>query len=326
MVGLWNAPLLGQVDESLRIDNAGLVAYNRVTDRLGDVPVSVVYLRGDLEQGRVYLWPRLEPEPGRYDFSPFLTALEEAERIGVKVGLRIMTAHPRVPRDDPDGSFFPDWIPYREVTRNGQTAVAPDWDDPVVQASIRDLLMALGRAVRDHPAFLFADVGVLGWVGEWHTLLGFKNTDFMPTLQHQQHYIDFHIEAFGADKLLLQLVDMKPELLAYGLKQGIRGIRQDCFGSTYHMQQYEQRLFQVPELIEAIEYGMVFFEVCGPNMADWTHRPDDPFLVTLPIEQIFERALRWRCTLYANLGQPIPNRYLEAYSGFQRQMITYLPK
>ena len=307
-----------------RLEGAGLVAYNRIVTELGDIPISVVYLRGDFrEAGRPFLWPSLEPAPGEYDFSAITDALDEAERLGLKLGFRIMTAHPWTPHDHPVYPFFPDWIPYKEKTRGDRTAYAPDWEHPEVKQSLRNLLVALGDSVRNHPALLFVDVGVLGWVGEWHTTVGFYNQDFMPSLETMLDYVDYHIEAFGADKLLLNLGAMKPEVLAYGLLKGINGVRQDCFGSTYHMQQYEFKLMQVPELARVIDTGIVFFEICGGNMRDWTHQADDPQGVTLPIDEIIDRAIRWKTTLFSNVGSPIPDRYTDEYLRLQHAMAGF---
>ncbi len=310
--------------DSLRLDGAGLVSYNRIVTHLGNIPVSVAYIRGDFRQeGRPYLWPNLEPSPGEYNFDPIINALDDAKRKGVKLGFRIMTAHPWVDRKDPDNPFFPEWIPFKKKIRGDRTAFAPDWEHPETKKSLRNLLVALGDSVRNHPALLFVDVGVLGWVGEWHTTVGFYNEDFMPSLETMLQYVDFHIEAFGADKLLLNLGAMKPEVLAYGLSKSINGIRQDCFGSTYHMDQYENKLAQVPALADVIESGIVFFEICGGNMNEWTHKEGDPNGVTLPIDEIIDRGIRWKATLFANMGSPIPDRYLTEYLRLQRAMATY---
>lgn len=311
-------------DAPSRLEGAGLVAYNRVVDRLDTLPVSVVYLRGDFRpRGRPFLWPALEPKPGEYNFRAILDALDRAEALGLKLGFRIMTAHPWVLRGHPEHPFFPDWIPYTAKTRGERTAHAPDWEHEDVKSSVRNLLNALGHATRDHPALLFVDVGVLGWVGEWHTTVGFYNQDFMPSVETMYEYVDMHIDAFGAEKLLLNLGAMKPEVLQYGLDRGVTGIRQDCFGSTYHMDQYEVKHQLVPELEEAIDSGIVFFEICGSNMRDWTHAPDDKQGVTLPMEEIIDRAIRWKTTLFANMGSPIPERYLDDYLRLHEAMAGF---
>ena len=307
-----------------KLTGAGLVAYNQVRSSLGDQPVTVIYLRGDFrEAGRPYLWPALEPEPGRYDFTAFRRALDAAHASGLQVGFRIMTAHPWVERGHTVHPFFPDWIPYVEKTRGERTGFTPDWEHPEVKSSIRSLLVALGEAVGTHPALLFVDIGVLGWVGEWHTTVGFYNSDFMPDEETMREYIDYHIEAFGVEKLLLNLGAMSPEILEYGLSRGINGIRQDCFGSTYHMDQYEAKLKAVPELSRVIDNGIVFFEVCGGNMSEWTHKQGDPNGVTLPIEEIIDRGIRWKTTLFANMGSPIPDRYKSAYTRLFRSIATF---
>ncbi|MEM6336566.1 MAG: beta-galactosidase [Bacteroidota bacterium] len=317
-----------QADESLRVDQGGLVTYNRIAPALGEVPVTVAYFRGDFrENGRAFLWPVLEPAPGEYDFSSFLDVLDEAEAQGIKVGIRLMTAHPFVGPNHPTlPPFFPPWIKSVAVERNGRTAFAPDWDDPEVQTSIRNWIVALGDAIGEHPAFAFADVGAVGWVGEWHTTVGWLNSDFMPTLENQKRYVDFHIEAFGADRLVLQLGDMPTAVLAHGLEQGILGVRQDCFGSNYHMRQYEQKLQVLPQLQDVIDHGLVFFEICGSNMSEWTHAVGDPNFVTQSPEEIFAIARRWKTTHYANMGAEIPDRYKDLYEALQRDMQTYLPK
>ena len=150
-----------QVREDLRIDGAGLVTYNIVETARGDIPVSVAYFRADGTHPEMN-WNRLETSPGVYNFRPFLDALEEGRRKGVKVGIRVITANP-------SGRVFPGWVKAKTVSRDGRTATAPDWEDASVQQSIRNLLVALGNQVRNHPSFLFADIGVIGWAGEFTT-------------------------------------------------------------------------------------------------------------------------------------------------------------
>jgi hypothetical protein len=325
---LWCGSAAGQPAEpaqiDLRLESAGLVSYNRLTTRLGSLPVSVAYIRGDYrKEGRPYLWPNLEPEPGVYNFEPIVRALDRAYELGIKLGFRIMTAHPWVERENTEYPFFPEWIPFTRKTRGDRTAYAPDWEHPEVKSALRELLVALGKAVNNHPALLFVDVGVLGWVGEWHTTVGFYNSDFMPSTATMLEYLDYHIEAFGADKLLLNLGAMGPRVLSYGLSKGINGIRQDCFGSTYHMDQYESKLEQVPDLQRVIDSGTVFFEICGGNMRDWTHKADDPQGVTLPISEIIDRGIRWKTTLFANMGAPIPERYMDEYLRLHRAIAGF---
>ncbi|HUF07937.1 MAG TPA: beta-galactosidase [Rhodothermales bacterium] len=321
----WQKPTDAQID-ALRKNGMGLVSQNRVVNEIGGMPVSLVYLRGDFrEGGRPYLWPKLEPKEGVYDFSSIINSLNAAQAAGLKVGIRIMTAHPFVLRGHPEYPFFPSWIRHREVKKGARTAHAPEWENADVQLATRKLLTALGRAINDHPALQFVDVGVLGWVGEWHTTNGFYNADFMPSPATQKKYIDMHIDAFGAEKLLLNLGAMDPTILDYGLSRGINGVRQDCFGSTYHMRQYEAKLQAVPRLQRVIDTGMVVFEVCG-IMHEWTHKPGDENDVTLSIREIMDVAIRWKATHFSNLGVAIPERYRAEYGRLQRAMTCYASK
>jgi hypothetical protein len=310
-IGLLAAQALNAqaVEEDLRIAGAGIVGYNIVETARGDIPSTVAYFRADGTHPEMF-WSRLETAPGRYNFRPFLDALEEGRRKGVKIGIRIITASPH-------GRVFPGWIRANTVNKEGRTATAPDWDDPGVQQSIRNMLIALGQQVRNHPAFLFADIGVIGWVGEFTTEWQvFRNTDFMPTLESQKRYVDYHAEAFGADRLVANL-GMDTEVLAYAMSIGANGWRQDGFGSHIKfMTEYPPQFRDVPALWDVT--GPRFFEIWGGNMREW---PND--IVRWPIDQIFDEALKYRCNLFANMGAPIPAQYSEAYKRFHRAMMDY---
>jgi hypothetical protein len=311
LMACWVPGAVGQsVDESLRVDEAGLVSYNRVETARGEIPSTVAYFRAGGNYPEQY-WHRIEPSRGNYNFRPFLDALEEGRRKGVKIGIRIMTANPH-------GRVFPSWIKAKTVQRDGKTAIAPDWDDPGVQQEIRKLLVALGFQIRNHPAFLFADIGVVGWVGEWHTYWGpWVNDDFMPSMESQKKYVDFHVEAFGAENLVANL-GMPTEVLAYSMSVGANGWRQDGFGNYIKFQsEYPQKFRDVPALWDVT--GPRFFEIWGGNMSEWPNE-----YVTWPIERIFDEALKYKCNMYANMGAPIPAQYLNAYKDFQRKMMEYL--
>ncbi|MFV1981429.1 MAG: hypothetical protein ACC655_09770 [Rhodothermia bacterium] len=298
-----------QVREDLRIEEAGLVGYNIVETAKGDIPSSVAYFRADGTHPEMH-WSRIETSPGRYNFRPFLDALEEGRRKGVKIGLRIMTANPH-------GRVFPGWIKSKSVTRDGRTATAPDWDDPGVQQAIRNLLIALGQQVRNHPAFLFADIAAVGWVGEFHTEWGpFKNADFMPTIESQKKYVDYHAQAFGADRLVANL-GMDTEVLAYAISIGANGWRQDGFGNSVKlMTEYPPQFRDVPGLWDVT--GPRLFEIWGSNISEWPNEK-----VTWPIDEIFDEALKYRTTMFANMGASIPSKYADAYKRFHRSMMDY---
>ena len=311
--GFWSSEVTAQkVDESLRIEGAGLVTYNNVETVRGDIPTTLAYFRADGAHPEMH-WHRLETAPGKYNFAPFLAALEEGRRKGVKIGLRVMTASPH-------GRVFPSWIKKNTVTKDGRTAYAPDWDDPGVQQSIRNLLVALGNQVRNHPAFLFADIASIGWVGEWTTEWQvFRNSDFMPSITNQKKHIDIHVAAFGADKLVSNL-GMDSEVLAYALSVGVNGWRQDGFGSVIKtMTEYPPKFRDVPGLWDVT--GPRFFEIWGGSMNEWPNS-----IVQWPIDQIFDEALKYRCNMFANMGAPIPSQYVAAYKKFHRSMMEYARK
>lgn len=298
------------VREDLRIEGAGLVAYNRVERARGDIPSTVAYFRADGTHPEMN-WHRIETAPGKYNFRPFLDALEEGRRKGVKIGIRIITANP-------SGRVFPGWIRSRTVSREGRTATAPDWDHPSVKEAIRKLLVALGQQVRNHPSFMFADIAVVGWVGEFTTEWQmFRNTDFMPSIESQKDYVDYHAQAFGADNIVANL-GMDTEVLAYSMSVGANGWRQDGFGSLIKFRtEYPPQFRDVPALWDVT--GPRFFEIWGGNMNEWPI----PGIVEWPIDEIFDEALKYRCTLYANMGAPIPSRYSDAYKRFHRSMMDY---
>lgn len=311
VTGVTEAAAQG-IQESLYIEEAGIVSYNQVETRKGDIPSSVAYFRADGTHPEMY-WTRLEPSPGKYDFSPFINALEEGRRKGIKIGIRIITANPH-------GRIFPSWVKSKTVSRDGRTGIAPDWNDPSVQQSIRNLLVALGNRVKNHPAFLFCDIAAVGWAGEWTTEWQmFRNTDFMPTIAIQKKYIDYHIEAFGPEKLVANL-GMDTEVLSYAMSRGVNGWRQDGFGNFIKfMTEYPPKFRDVPALWDVS--GPRFFEIWGGNMTEWPNE-----LVTWPIDQIFDEALKYRATMFANMGSPIPAKYVDAYKRFHRAMMEYAEK
>ena len=157
----------------------------------------------------------------------------------------------------------------------------------------------------------------MGWVGEFHTEWGgFKDEDFMPTIESQKKYVDYHAESFGAVRLVANL-GMGTEVLAYSMSIGANGWRQDGFGSTDKLRaQYPPRFRDVPALWDVT--GPRFFEIWGSNISEW---PND--IVTWPIDQIFDEALKYRCNMFANMGASIPGKYAEAYKRFHRSMMDY---
>ena len=308
-IGVLGSAQSQAVREDLRIAGAGLVAYGRVEKQLGDIPVTVAYFRAGGLHPEMH-WHRLETSPGKYNFRPFLDALEEGRRKGIKIGIRVTNANP-------NRRLFPKWIKAKTVTRDGLTATVPDWDDPGVQQAIRNLLVSLGQAVRNHPSFLFADIGAIGWVGEFHTEWKvFRNADFMPTIEVQKNYVDYHAQAFGAHRLVANL-GMDTEVLAYAMSIGVNGWRQDGFGNFIKfMTEYPVKFRDVPALWDVT--GPRFFEIWGGSMNEWPNE-----IVSWPIDQIFDEALKYRCNMFANMSAPIPPQYADAYKRFHRSMMDY---
>ena len=56
-------------------------------------------------------------------------------------------------------------------------------------------------------------------------------------------------------------------------------------------------------------------------MAEWNHMSDDPHGVKLPMDEIIDRAIRWKTTLFANVGSAIPERYCDDYLRLHRAMM-----
>ncbi|MEM6335980.1 MAG: hypothetical protein AAF752_05395 [Bacteroidota bacterium] len=297
------------VDESLRITGAGLASYGVVKTEYDEIPCTITYLRG-ADWKPEYYWRAVEPQPGVYDFSPFLVVMDEAASVGSKVGFRMITHHPG-PRT------FPSWVKTKSITRNGYTMTVPDWADPGVKAALRDLTLEMGRQLGDHPAFLFADIGLLGFSGEWHTEhLGFEDTDFMPSLDIMYEYVDMHIDAFGAENLVLNL-GMEREIIVYALEHGVNGWRHDGFGAwTKNEILYPARFNAIPALWDVT--GVRMFEIWGRNISDW---PEDD-IVQWTTAELFDEASKYGATIFANMGNGIPDRDKPAYKAWHRAMMA----
>lgn len=309
------------VQEQLRIADRGLVTYNRVLNALDDLPVSVCYFRADIprpgspQEGSNQLWEVLEPRlGGGRDFSVYLAALDQAQALGVRIILRFMTCiHPLTDLG------YPSWVRVKSVAReDGTIGRLPAWEHPAVKAAIRNTLQDLGDQVRNHPAFLGADYGVLGVTGEWHTHWGgWYNADFMPSIEVQKEYVDMHNDAFGASKCIINL-DMPGEIIEYALNAGANGWRQDGFGGDNKLNfEYPGKFGSHPRLLDVT--GPRFFEIWGGHVDTWE---DDPNVTKTP-RKIMEQGVRWESNLFANMGWEIPSWFEPDYLYWHLEMMGY---
>jgi hypothetical protein len=59
-------------------------------------------------------------------------------------------------------------------------------------------------------------------------------------------------------------------------------------------------------------------------MSAWADLQARGEVVNWPIDQIFDKALQWKATLYYNMGWELPEVYVGAYKDFQRAMMEYI--
>ncbi|MGI2801089.1 beta-galactosidase [Photobacterium damselae] len=137
---------------------------------------SIVYFR--------WYWEQLEPQEGQYNFTLINNVLKEAKKHNKKLVFRIMTLAEPEERYYSDPIFeskkilgVPCWLKTRLDSTNsaGQdegcssnSDFIPDYNQPLFQNKISQLMQALGKQYDGNDNILRIDVGIIGTWGEWH--------------------------------------------------------------------------------------------------------------------------------------------------------------
>lgn len=213
-------------------------------------------------------WVDFEPERGKYDWSPFETAIADGKKRGMKISLRIMTFNPHS-----TGYYCsPKWL-FDEGCKSYETLlggtgdmsagiriprIEPDYSDPIFLQRHGEFIKTLGEKYDGSPDVDFVDIGSYGDWGEWHSRHP-VNVDV------RKKIVDMYTQAFKKTQLVFLHGD--EEVLAYALPKGV-GTRRDGIGSPGDRKDYESAKYDaIPGYMDAWKHAPVVFEWYGGY--DW---------------------------------------------------------
>jgi len=220
-------------------------------------PYSVTYFRLN--------WMDVEPEAGKFDWSPIDSRLEAARRKGMQIAFRIMTAsaHSRGYYCSPKWLFDAGCKSFEylsggdDPTSGGKRIprIEPDYSDPIYLTQHGRFLRELGRRYDGNPDIQLLDIGSYGIWGEWHT-------PHPVAIEVRRQIIDFYAEAFRRTPLVMMSDDA--EALPYALQRGA-GMRRDGVGSPWHEQNWigSKKYARVADMAGAWKKAPVVFEWYG---------------------------------------------------------------
>ena len=256
-------------------------------------PSTIAYCR--------WFWATLEPAKGEVRWAILDRALEEAERHGQKLAMRLMPYDQKHP--------LPEW--YRatgakRANKDGEPVWEPDFADPPYLKHWGDLVRAAGRRYDGDPRIDSIDISSVGYWGE-----GWSN--YMPAFPHQKALIDIWFQAFPATQLLMNFDE--PEALHYGTARGA-GWRFDCLGDLRsgwsHMLDFYPLQMVRAGVLDVWQHAPLSFETCG-TPESWKRQGWD-------VNYILAEALRWHVTSLNVKSTAIPAEWKAAFDEFQKHM------
>lgn len=257
---------------------------------------SIAYLR--------WYWSAIEPESGNFHWEIIDTALDEAQKHGQRLAIRLMPYSDRDP--------LPEW--YRnsgarranKPTDKDGNIWQPDFGDPLYLKYWSRLVSEAGKRYDGNPILDSVDISSIGYWGE-----GWSN--YMPSFANQKPLIDLWLQAFQHTTLLMNFDE--PEALTYGTKHGA-GWRLDCLGD---MRPHNPEMLEIyPQ--QVVRTGIqdvwkerpVSLETCE-TPAGWKRDGFD-------LNYILSQALRWHVSSVNVKSSPIPPEWRAQFEEFEKKM------
>jgi len=225
------------------------------SDTVDEFPgASVVYLR--------LAWSYLEPEEGKFNWSPVDTPAQRWIAKGKQVALRITCSESS--RDQPYAT--PEWVRKagakgyffaqgKGVTPDG-TLWEPDYGDPIFLEKLGNFLKAAAARYDGNPEVAFIDVGSYGVWGEGHT--GASTHLAYPPEVVEKH-IDLYRKYFP-HTLLAANDDYLDTVIAYAAQKGLT-LRDDSIlvqpkeRAYFHADMAPPFWPRLPVILESEHYG-----------------------------------------------------------------------
>jgi len=213
-------------------------------------------------QEATYAWSDIEPSEGVYNWARLEKDWGNIAQTGKRVGFRIAAAIPGSGQNDTPQWLIDKGVKMRFYSIDGETGLAPDWDDPRFLSAHHDFIMALGNRYDKDPRVAWIDIGSYGFWGEWHVYL---NDSLAATQATKKRILDDYFEAFPTKAKVIAFDD--DFATKYVVDHG-GGIRNDCLGTKEENDWYLESLNRIdPTLNDRVwKTAIITGEFCG---SDW---------------------------------------------------------
>ena len=270
----------------------------------GYLPTTVSYCR--------WFWEKLEPEPGKYDFSVVENSLEVCKQRGQTLAVRLMAF----------GSFrqpqLPTWYlkKYPTTAREHKSAkmLYPDHNSKEYLDQWGNLLREFGRRFDGHA---FLETVDLAYIGPWGE--GDGEISYAQCVRFTKVYQEAHHQT----PLMVNLDNLQ---FKAAIDCGVFGWRCDCYGDlraggtpqvrkdlawNHHCDAYPQAVIQAGAT-DAWKKGPVHFEACGVPM-DW-------YLQGYDLDFILQQGLKFHGTYFMSKYTKLPEPWMEQLAAFCRKL------
>jgi len=212
-------------------------------------------------QQATYSWRDLEPSKGQYNWQKLEQGWGNIAVTGKRVGFRIAAAIPGSGRVHTPQWLIDQGVAMRSYSIDGETGLAPNWDDAKFLAAHHDFIMALGARYDQDNRVAWIDIGSYGFWGEWHVWM---NESLAGTEATKQAILDDYFTAFPT----------KPKVIAFDDDFATKyvtdhggGIRNDCLGEKASNDWYLESLTNIdPTLNDRVwKTAIITGEFCGSD-------------------------------------------------------------
>jgi len=212
-------------------------------------------------QEATYSWSEIEPNEGVYNWARLEKDWGNIAQTGKRVGFRISAAIPGSGHDDTPQWLIDKGVRMRPYSIDGETGLAPDWDNPEFLAAHHNFITALGNRYDKDPRVAWIDIGSYGFWGEWHVYL---NDSLAATQSTKKRILDDYFEAFPTKVKVIAFDD--DFATKYVVDHG-GGIRNDCLGTKEENDWYLESLNRIdPTLNDQVwKTAIITGEFCGSD-------------------------------------------------------------
>ena len=187
-------------------------------------------------------WAQLEPEEGKFTWTPLEFAARTAEKAGIPFYFRIMcvNSYNGGPYDTPKW-VFDKGAKSHEGEPGRIPKVVPEFADPVFVAEHCKFVEALAAKYDRDPRLGGLDIGSYGNFGEWHVSGIGCGKEFWNRYKASQRrpYAEMYVKSFNWAPLVAMTDDDETleHLLSLGPSPRV-GIRRDGVGSPWHFERW----------------------------------------------------------------------------------------